>query len=155
MVRKARELRGALAEADAREKAEEERAVRERAERQQKEREGTLRKESALLLAQFDHLSTRGEPQERGCLLQDVLHRLFVAPGIAVVRPFQRNAGGEQIDGGFELEGWHYIVECRWRERLAAVRELDGRYRQIARSGKQTMGLFLSINGWSEHSFHS
>jgi hypothetical protein len=54
VVQKARELRGALAEADAREKAEEERAVRERSERQQKEREGILRKESALLLAQFD-----------------------------------------------------------------------------------------------------
>ena len=70
---------------------------------------------------------------------------------IAVVRSFQRNAGGEQIDGAFELEGWHYIIECRWRERLTAVRELDGLYGQIARSGKQTMGLFLSINGWSEH----
>ena len=151
VVQKARELRGALAEADAREKAEEERAVRERSERQQKEREGILRKESALLLAQFDHLSTHGEPQERGYLLQDVLHRLFVAHGIAVVRSFQRNAGGEQIDGAFELEGWHYIVECRWRERLTAVRELDGLYGKIARSGKQTMGLFLSINGWSEH----
>jgi hypothetical protein len=151
VVQKARELRGALAEADAREKAEEERAVRERAERQQKEREGILRKESALLLAQFDHLSTHGEPQERGYLLQDVLNRLFVAHGIAVVRSVHRNAGGEQIDGAFELEGWHYIVECRWRETLAAVRELDGLYGQIARSGKQTMGLFLSINGWSEH----
>lgn len=79
MVQKARELRGALAEADAdaREKAEEERAVRERAERQQKEREGILRKESALLLAQFDHLSTRGEPQERGYLLQLAAQRLL------------------------------------------------------------------------------
>jgi hypothetical protein len=151
VAQKARELKGVLAEADAREKAEQERAERERAERQQKEREGVRRRESALLLAQFDHLSTRGEPQERGYLLQDVLTRLFVAHGIAVVKSFQRNAGGEQIDGAFELEGWHYIVECRWREKLAAIRELDGLYGQIARSGKQTMGLFLSINGWSEH----
>ena len=48
------------------------------------------------------------------------------------------------------MEGWHYFVECRWRERLADIRELDGLYGKIGRSGKQTMGLFLSINGWSE-----
>jgi hypothetical protein len=59
-----------------------------------------------------------GEPQERGYLLQDILNRLFMAHGIAVAKAFRRNAGGEQIDGAFELEGWHYIVECRWRELL-------------------------------------
>jgi hypothetical protein len=151
VVQKARELKGVLAATDARDKAEQQRATQERVDRQQKEREELLRKESALLLAQFDHLSTHGEPQQRGYLLQDVLNRLFVAHGIAVVRSFQRNAGGEQIDAAFELESWHYIVECRWREKLAAIRELDGLYGQISRSGKQTMGLFLSINGWSEN----
>lgn len=49
------------------------------------------------------------------------------------------------------MDGWHYLVECRWRSKLADIRELDGLYGQIARSGRQTMGLFLSINGWSEH----
>jgi hypothetical protein len=49
------------------------------------------------------------------------------------------------------LEGWHYVVECRWREKLADIRELDGLKGQVGRSGKQTMGLFLSVNGWSEH----
>ncbi len=151
VVQKAREIKGILAEADAREKAEQLRAAAERAERHHKERDNILRRESALLLAQFDHLSIDGEPQERGFLLQDVLNRLFVAHGITVSRSFQRNSGGEQIDGAFELEGWHYIVECRWREKLAGIRELDGLYGQIGRSGKQTMGLFLSINGWSEH----
>jgi hypothetical protein len=49
------------------------------------------------------------------------------------------------------MEGWHYIVECRWRSKLADIRELDGLYAQVARSGRQTMGLFLSINGGSEN----
>lgn len=49
------------------------------------------------------------------------------------------------------MEGWHYIVECRWRSKLADIRDLDGLYGQVARSGRQTMGLFLSINGWSEN----
>ena len=140
-----------LAEADARERAELERAAHERADLRQKERDSLLRRESELLLAQFDHLSMSGEPQQRGYLLQDVLNCLFVVHRMPVIRSFLRNEGGEQIDGAFELEGWHYLVECRWRERLADIGELDGLYGKIARSGKQTMGLFLSINGWSEH----
>jgi hypothetical protein len=123
-----------------------ERTERERIERHKREREELPQRESALLLAQFDHLSTRIDPQQRGYQLQDVLNRLFLAHGIAVAKSFQRNSGGEQIDGAFELEGWHYIVECRWREKLARIREVDGLYGQIARSGKQTMGLFLSVN---------
>jgi hypothetical protein len=31
------------------------------------------------------------------------------------------------------------------------MRELDGLSGQVQRSGKQTMGMFLSINGWSEN----
>ena len=60
---------------------------------------------------------------------------------------FARNSGGEQIDGAFKLDDWHYIVECRWRERLADIRQLDGLYGQVQRSGRQTMGLYLSVNG--------
>jgi hypothetical protein len=152
VVQKARELLGVLAEADEREKAEHEKVARERAAQQKTDRDAMLRKETALLLAQFDQASIDDDdPQSRGYLLQDLLTRLFVIHGIPVVRSFQRNAGAEQIDGAFELDGWHYIVECRWRAKLANIRELDGLYGQIGRSGKQTMGLFLSINGWSEH----
>ena len=45
----------------------------------------------------------------------------------------------------------HYIVECRWRKKLSDIRELDGLLGQVNRSGRQTMGLFLSVNGWSEN----
>jgi hypothetical protein len=151
VVQKARELTGVLAEAEARERAEQERIAQERAARQQREREATLRWQSELLLAQFDQASIDGEPHQRGYLLQDLLNRTFDLHGIPVARAFQRNSGGEQIDGAFEMEGWHYIVECRWRSKLADIRELDGLYGQVARSGRQTMGLFLSINGWSEN----
>jgi hypothetical protein len=152
VVQKARELVGILAEADEREKVEYEKATRERAELHKVEKESMQRRETALLLAQFDQASVEGDdPQARGYLLQDLLNRLFVINGISVVRSFQRNSGAEQIDGAFELDGWHYIVECRWRSKLANIRELDGLYGQIGRSGKQTMGLFLSVNGWSEN----
>jgi hypothetical protein len=80
-----------------------------------------------------------------------VQHLGFDTHEVPVVRAFTRNEGAEQIDGAFKLEGWHYIVECRWREKLADTRQLDGLLGQVGRSGKQTMGLFLSINGWSDN----
>ncbi len=150
VVQKAREITGVLAEANAREQAAQARAAQEREVRQRQEKEATLRQQSALLLAQFD-ASNNGEPHERGYLLQDLLNRLFDLHQFPVAKAFQRNAGGEQIDGAFSMGGWHYIVECRWWNRLADIRQLDGLAGQIARSGRQTMGLFLSINGWSDN----
>ena len=152
VVQKAREIAGVLAATDEKERADHDGAAREREELQRKDKEATLKQQSALLLAQFDEASRDdGDPHQRGYLLQDMLNRLFDLHGIAVVKSFVRNAGAEQIDAAFELEGWHYLVECRWRAKLANIRELDGLSGQIGRSGKQTMGLFLSINGWSEN----
>lgn len=99
----------------------------------------------------FDSLTVTEDPHRRGYLLQDLLNRTFDLHQIPVVGPFTRNKGAEQIDGAFKMEGWHYIVECRWRKKLADIRELDGLKGQVDRSGKQTMGLFLSINGWSSN----
>jgi hypothetical protein len=110
-----------------------------------------FRKHSELLLAMFDDLTQSPDPKQRGYLLQELLNRLFDLHQIPLVRSFTRNEGAEQIDGAFKLEGWHYLVECRWREKLANIRELDGVKGQIDRSGKQTMGFFISINGWSDN----
>jgi hypothetical protein len=116
-----------------------------------REREELLQRHSELLLMMFDEMARSDDPQQRGYLLQDLFNRLFDLHEVPVVRSFTRNSGAEQIDGAFKLEGWHYLVECRWREKLADVRELDGLLGQVSRSGKQTMGMFLSVNGWSEN----
>lgn len=151
VVQKARELRGVIAAADAREREQTE-ALRATAERQRhREQRETLARQSALLLAQFDQAASSTDPQERGYFFEDLLNRAFDLHGIPVLRSFRRNGGGEQIDAAFELDGWHYIVECRWRARLADIRQLDGLAGQVARSGRQTMGLFLSVEGWSEN----
>jgi len=149
VVQKARELRGILEDTDNRERtaADARREIREKQERQ--ERTEALRRQSELLLAQFDQAASSSDLQQRGYFLEDLLNRAFDLHGIPVLRSFRRNGGGEQIDAAFELDGWHYLVECRWRERLADIRQLDGLAGQIARSGKQTMGVFLSIEGWS------
>jgi len=103
------------------------------------------------LRREFGEMSAMEDHHRRGYMLQDLMNRLFAAAGMALTRPFVRNAGAEQIDGAFALDGWHYLVECRWRERLASTREIDGFLGQVLRSGAQTMGVFISIAGWSEN----
>jgi hypothetical protein len=151
VVQKARELLGTIELMEAREAEQRALAQKEERARMQRERADLITKQRDLLLLMFDELARSEDHQQRGYLLQDLLNRLFDLHGLPVVKPFTRNEGGEQIDGAFKLEGWHYLVECRWREKLANIRELDGLKGQVDRSGKQSMGLFLSVNGWSDN----
>ncbi len=102
-----------------------------------------------LLLERYRELCALADHQKRGFMLQGLMKDTFEFYGIRMKKSFTRNAGAEQIDGAFEFKGWHYIVECRWREKLADGRELAGLTEQVNLSGYQTMGLFFSINGWS------
>jgi hypothetical protein len=151
LAQKARSLRSDLAATRIRLAAEqnERRQNAEKAER--REREDAERRQHDLLLQQFDAASQDGDAQRRGYFLEDLLSRTFALHGIEVNKSFRRNAGGEQIDAAFRLDGWHYLVEGRWRLGAADIRQLDGLTGQIGRSGHQTMGLFLAINGWSEN----
>ena len=91
------------------------------------------------------------DPHQRGYVLQDLFTRLFTLNRVPVLNSFTRNDGGEQIDGAFIMDSWHYVVECRWRAKLADIRQLDGLKGQVDRAGKQTLGIYLSINGWSKN----
>jgi hypothetical protein len=150
-VQKAREVLGTIELMEAREAEQRELARKEEIARMERERAEIIRKQSELLLMMFDDLAKSADPHQRGYLLQDLLNRIFDLHEVPVIKSFTRNEGGEQIDGAFKLEGWHYLVECRWRKKLADIRELDGLSGQVNRSGKQCMGFFLSINGWSEN----
>lgn len=148
-VQKARELLGIIETMEVREAKQRELARKEEIARMEKERAELFKRHSELLLMMFDDLSRLEDPQKRGFLLQDLLNRTFDLHEIPALKSFTRSEGGEQIDGAFKLEGWHYVMECRWREKLSGIGELDGLKGKVDRSGKQTMGLFLSINGWS------
>ncbi len=148
-VQKARELLGTIELMEEREAKQREIARKEELVRLERERADLLKKHLELLLMMFDDLARLEDAQRRGYLLQDLLNRLFDLYQLPVMQSFTRNKGAEEIDGAFKLDGWYYIVECRWRKNSADIRELDGLEGAVRRSGKQTMGLFLSINGWS------
>lgn len=103
------------------------------------------------LLAIYEAQMKSDDPHRRGYVLQDLFTRLFTLNRLPVLNSFTRNEGGEQIDGAFIMDSWHYVVECRWRAKLADIRQLDGLKGQIDRAGKQTLGIYLSINGWSKN----
>lgn len=118
-------------------------------ERKKKEQEVGRENKIKLLCKTFEELAKSNEPQKRGFLLQGLLNQMFLVYEIPVRKSFQRNDGGEQIDGAFSFQGWHYLVECKWTKKLADIRELDSLLGKVIRSGKQAMGLFISIEGWS------
>ena len=150
-VQKAREMLGDIELMEAREAKQRELAKNEELARMEYERTEFVKKHSELLLMMFNEMAESTDTQRRGYLLQDLLERTFDLHDITVTKSFTRNDGAEQIDGKFKLDGWHYLVECRWRKKLANIRELDGLSGQVGRTGKQAMGFFLSINGWSKH----
>lgn len=106
------------------------------------------------LLLEFDRFATltsSEDKKKRGFLLEDLLERIFSLYEIPAQKSFKRNEGGEQIDGAFKIESSYFLVECKWAQKLTDIRQLDSLYGKISRSGKHTLGLFLSINGWSSN----
>ena len=87
----------------------------------------------------------------RGLQFEELINGLFAASDVEVEKKFYRNSGAEQIDGAFQLDGWHYLVECKWTTAMTSGAELDRLSGNLRRSGYQTMGLFISVNGWSQH----
>ena len=103
-----------------------------------------------LLLRAYDDLSNGSTSrQARGYKFETLVYSLFETSKVPVIKSFTRNRGGEQIDGAIQLVDWYYLVECRWRAKKTSPREVDAFHTKVGRSGHQTMGLFISVNGWS------
>lgn len=105
-----------------------------------------------ILLRKFDELNNKSESaQARGLDFEALLNELFDLSDITVIQSFRRSAGGEQIDGAFELHGSYYLMECKWRSRLTDQSQVDAFSGKVGRSGNDTGGLFVTINGWTDH----
>lgn len=57
---------------------------------------------------------------------------------------------GEQLDGAFCLEGTEYLFEAKWHAQLISANELDSFSMKVSRKLDNTLGVFLSMNGFSE-----
>jgi hypothetical protein len=92
--------------------------------------------------------STSYTSQQRGFELEKVLYDLFDLFDLDPKASFKLM--GEQIDGAFSLEGTDYLFEGKWQKDQVDGGDLDKFSSKIERKLENTLGLFLSINGFSE-----
>ena len=87
-------------------------------------------------------------PQQRGFALERVLRDLFTLFDLDPKASFR--IVGEQIDGAFTFDNTDYILEAKWQQEPVGTQKLDTLHSKLTRTTlENTLGLFLSINGYS------
>lgn len=98
---------------------------------------------------QSDFLDLLSEPpQKRGFMLERLLRELFELFDLDPKASFR--LVGEQIDGAFTFDNTDYLLEAKWQDSLVSIKELDAFGGKLGRKLENTLGLFLSMNGFSE-----
>lgn len=92
-------------------------------------------------------LVSSNNPQSRGFELERVMYDLFELFDLDPKASFKNL--GEQIDGAFSLEGTEYLFEAKWHSKLVAKSELAAFSEKVGSKLENTLGIFLSINGFS------
>ena len=107
-----------------------------------------IQDELNVLKVEFFELVSSDNPQQRGFSLEKVLKGLFGLFDLDPKSSFRIT--GEQIDGAFSFEGTDYLLEAKWQQEPVAAKDLDGMAGKLSRKLDNTLGLFLSIEGYSE-----
>ena len=122
-------------------------------EERRKERADKLKKNKAVreklndLNAQYMTIATGSTQQARGFELERLMYDLFELFDLDPKASFRNT--GEQIDGAFTLEGTDYLFEAKWQKEPVGVQGLDSFSSKVQRKLDNTLGLFLSMNGFS------
>lgn len=88
------------------------------------------------------------EPQQRGYRLEKIIRELFELFDLDPRASFK--IVGEQIDGAFTFDATDYLLEGKWQQESVGASELDVLAGKLSRKLDNILGLFLSINGFSE-----
>jgi hypothetical protein len=86
-------------------------------------------------------------PQTRGFELEKVMYDLFELFDLDPKASFKNL--GEQIDGAFSLEGTDYLFEAKWQKEIVNKADLVVFSDKVNTKLENTLGVFLSINGFS------
>jgi hypothetical protein len=86
-------------------------------------------------------------PQARGKAFEGFLNQLF---GLFDLNPRAAySLEREQIDGAFSFDTDDYILEARWRQEPIGREHLDVFKSKISRKGKNALGLYISVSGFT------
>jgi len=125
----------------------------EQSENRRREREEKLKTNNAVRLklkelnARFMAIATGSSAQARGFDLERLMYDIFELFDLDPKASFKNM--GEQIDGAFTLEGTDYLFEAKWQANLVNAQDLDGFSSKVRRKLDNTLGIFLSMNGFS------
>lgn len=95
----------------------------------------------------FYALVSSSDPQKRGYQLEKLLKDLFNLFDLDPKASFK--IVGEQIDGMFTFENNDFLLEAKWHKDPIDISSLDSFSGKLGRRLENTLGLFISINGFS------
>ncbi|MFC3198253.1 restriction endonuclease [Parapedobacter deserti] len=96
---------------------------------------------------QFLELATSLNHQQRGFKLEKLLNDLFHLFDLQPKAPFKLT--GEQIDGSFTFDNHDYLLEAKWQTSQVNAGDLYKFGGKISGKLKNTLGLFVSLDGYS------
>jgi hypothetical protein len=102
-----------------------------------------------VLKDDFSRLVMESNAQKRGFAFEKFLSSLFTLFDLEPKESFR--IIGEQIDGAFTFDGNDFLLEAKWQEKpieLGDIYDLGGK---IEGRLKLTLGLFISINGFTQN----
>jgi len=108
-----------------------------------------FQKKLSELRESFFQLTKNISPQERGFGLEKFLNALFELFDLQPKQSYR--ILGEQIDGAFSYEGTDYLLEAKWQSNLINLSDLYSFAGKIDSKLKNTLGLYFSMNGFSDN----
>lgn len=99
------------------------------------------------LKTSFFEIATGSDPQKRGYQLEGLLNDIFHLFDLDPKSAFKIK--GEQIDGSFTFDNQDYILEAKWQKQLVNAGDLYKFGGKISGKLKNTLGLFISLDGFS------
>jgi hypothetical protein len=107
------------------------------------------------LKVRYEELAMMDDAQGRGRALEPFLRDLFALFDLDPKAAFTLT--GEQIDGAFSLGETHFLLEAKWTKKPTERKEIDPFKVKVTSRIENTLGLFVSINGFEPTAveFHS
>ncbi len=140
--------------------ADEGKRTREKEDKERREREFLVRQQAGNRLRQQENLRSQyydffraSNPHQRGLAFQKLLQGVFSLENLNPTEPFSLK--GEQIDGGFEFEGTHYLVESKWVQEKTAPDDVAWFKLKVERKLIGTRGLMIAVNGFTEEAIRT
>ena len=100
------------------------------------------------LKVRFIGLQKEADARKRGYAFESLLADIFLLYDLEPRLAYSISL--EQIDGSFTFDTDDYIIEARWRSAPADRGDGDIFASKVRRKGKNAVGLFISVNGFTE-----